>query len=126
LAARRRNPPRAHARDLSEHGGHPTISALEAWELRSHLVLTEAMDSLTETEAADLLSEGVHPFLGKQEAAGLSRRDAMAAGAGLDRGALSLLISMTMSSTRFPREVVPLARVAGRPQVQATRLQSMK
>jgi hypothetical protein len=84
------------------------------------------MDSLTETEAADLLSEGVHPFLGKQEAAGLSRRDAMAAGAGLDRGALSLLISMTMSSTRFPREVVPLARVAGRPQVQATRLQSMK
>jgi hypothetical protein len=80
LAARRRNPPRAHARDLSEHGGHPTISALEAWELRSHLVLTEAMDSLTESEAADLLSEGVHPFLGKQEAAGLSRRDAMAAG----------------------------------------------
>src|SRR4029453_333808 len=27
LAARRPNPPRAHARDLSEHGGHPTISA---------------------------------------------------------------------------------------------------
>ncbi len=33
MAARRRNPPRAHARDLSEDGGHPTITALEAWDL---------------------------------------------------------------------------------------------